>query len=193
MGIVFGEGSKPNMNYGDCLPCECDPIAATVPCLGLDDLPCEKFILQPSAANNLVAVAVIVHFISVTDSYFATDASVLPWPAQVSPGRNALTAYIASSAQSGQALDFTDEPTVYGILLQAYSFSLDTPQERRLQAGMSDDMQKEMRDLAKYLVTMMGWLDGEMSSSSTDVLLDVRSLFVHLPWLLISVCDILLL
>jgi hypothetical protein len=57
MSAAFGIDSVPNVNYGECLPCACDPIA-------LSQQTAASSSTLSAANNHIAAVVITVQFIS---------------------------------------------------------------------------------------------------------------------------------
>ena len=167
MSAAFGEGSIPNMDYGECLPCTCDPIAKSQQTAA----PTAQRIV---ANNQIVAVVLTVQFISLADEHYAAQSSVVPWPAELSPGRNALSSRINQSIMLGKPIDFLNEVEVAAILLAAHGYAKEDATNPRSQTTEPSIQEiREMEDLAKLFIEMTSWLHSRQSVSLGDTLENV--------------------
>lgn len=149
MSVAFSPESIPNMGYGACQPCICDPIAEIV---GNTDL-------STSAENQLAGITSTLGFVTLCDTYFSEDGE-FPWPAALSPGRQALTKAVDEATS---AFDFTDSAFTLQLLLSAQEFYNDQlPGGRR---KMQDNMQ-ELENFADLLSELNAWYTNETEFDS---------------------------
>jgi len=145
MEVAFSAGSSPNMDYGNCSPCECDPIAEIV----------GGTALSSSAQNQLVAISTTLGFVTLADSYFLSDQ--FPSSAAVSPARQALTMAIDTGTM---AFDLTDSDFTLELLLSAEVFHTmndDLGGRRKLNA-------QSLADLNSIFVSLNVWMEDQDSS-----------------------------
>jgi len=166
---VISTSSIPDMNYGECEPCNCDPVAI----LENKDPQISGLVTSDSndAEAQLVGITTMTGFIALADAFVATTMAPR-YTAVLSPGRQAVTKAINEQGQGAVKLpfDMTDSSTILSLLLEAQAFwemqrRLDSPQ-RLLQ----DD--SKLMDVARLTAELNQWYQtaAEDSDSSLEVI-----------------------
>jgi hypothetical protein len=159
MSLAFSAESSPLMNYGDCLPCECDPIAEIL----------AGSSRAASAQGQLVGIASTLGFVTLADQNFLGD--LFPASAAESPSRQALTKAI-NEATGG--LDFTNGDVIYALLLSAQEFHNAGSIETTVGfSGRKLDDEQNLQDLSAILLELNDWY-AEQDDSGVDAIDTVR-------------------
>lgn len=171
-GDSIGVSSVPNMDYGACQPCQCDPIAILE---GrerqIDGLLTEA--PMDEAEAQLVGITTMTGFIAIADAYLTPTSP--RYNAVLSPGRQAITQAIDEQGQGDIKLpfDLTDRDTLLSMFIkaeaiwQAQQRRLDSSQ-RRMQNG--DDANAKLDKIATLTADLNLWYQEnvEMGGSPID-------------------------
>jgi len=173
MAAAFSSQARPNMDYGACLPCECDPIAEIVdlgPLVSSDE---SMQLRSTSAQNQLAGITTTTGFVMLADVYFL-GAVEFPWSAEKSPGRQALTKAIGD----GQVLDFTSQSVTLDLLLSAQMFYV-AECATRVASGNPCDVNRrrlqdaQLEDLGSIIADLNNWYF-EQDESGIDAINDAN-------------------
>lgn len=157
-GINTDLSSVPQMDFGLCTPCNCDPIAALQGILPQDPNQVVGRDFLEAAQNQLVGITTCTSYIALADSYLGQTI----YPAHISPGRQSLTEAI-ESAQG--PLDLTKASNILDMLERA----------QEIWEGLSADntrrslQEKDLPALAALVAGLNTWYDDEVSSTSDNI------------------------
>lgn len=145
MTAAFGAGSIPEMDYGSCTPCNCDPIAALLGKAPQVAGQVDGRDFLGDASHQLAGITTISGVISLIDAYLEPNSPI--FPASLSPGRKAMTKEVSNTIAP---MDMTDSTTILRIFEAAVAFWEEDGGTRRLQSGAK---QEELAALIGELVT----------------------------------------
>jgi len=163
---VISTSSIPDMNYGECEPCNCDPVAI----LENKEPQISGLVTSDTseAEAQLVGITTMTGFIALADAYLSPMAP--RYNAVLSPGRQAVTKAINEQGQGAVKLpfDMTDSNTILSLLLEAQEIwqmqrRLDSPQRLLQEEG------SKIMDVARLTAELNQWYQTAIEDSSSPI------------------------